>query len=263
MSTPENAKPRRQWLRYWLVFILLVLVGAIVTFVVWGSTPSGELMQTALDAMQSDDTVTFARDAEGEPWLSFTPVDVQPTTGFIFYPGGRVLPDAYTPYARAIAEAGYYVALIPMPLNLAVFNANAAFSVIDARPEIEHWVIGGHSLGGAMAGQFVDGNPDAVDGIVILASYPNGDLSDQPDIVTASIYGSEDGLATVADTEANADNLPANTTFVRIEGGNHAQFGDYGPQAGDGEATISRAEQQAIAVAATLDVLRAVSGDAE
>ena len=31
----------------------------------------------------------------------------------------------------------------------------------------------------------------------------------------------------------------SNTDFVSIDGGNHAQFGDYGPQRGDGEATIS------------------------
>ena len=38
-------------------------------------------------------------------------------------------------------------------------------------------------------------------------------------------------------------NLPADTEWITIEGGNHAQFGDYGVQDGDGEATIS-AEMQ-------------------
>ena len=37
---------------------------------------------------------------------------------------------------------------------------------------------------------------------------------------------------------------------VVIEGGNHAQFGNYGKQKGDADATISREEQQNIAVEA-------------
>jgi hypothetical protein len=37
--------------------------------------------------------------------------------------------------------------------------------------------------------------------------------------------------------------LPSDTIFIGIEGANHAQFGDYGPQKGDVVASISLAEQ--------------------
>jgi hypothetical protein len=46
--------------------------------------------------------------------------------------------------------------------------------------------------------------------------------------------------------------LPADTTWVVIEGGNHAQFGDYGSQPGDNPATISAADQQTQVVMATV-----------
>ena len=39
------------------------------------------------------------------------------------------------------------------------------------------------------------------------------------------------------------DNLPDDTEETVIEGANHAGFGMYGEQQGDGEATITNAEQ--------------------
>jgi hypothetical protein len=50
--------------------------------------------------------------------------------------------------------------------------------------------------------------------------------------------------------------LPPDTQWTAIEGGNHAQFGWYGPQSGDHPATISRTAQQARTVRATIDLLR-------
>ncbi len=52
--------------------------------------------------------------------------------------------------------------------------------------------------------------------------------------------------------DASRTLLPADTTWVVIEGGNHAQFGDYGIQPGDNVATISAAEQQTQIVDATV-----------
>jgi hypothetical protein len=54
--------------------------------------------------------------------------------------------------------------------------------------------------------------------------------------------------------------LPADTTYVVIDGGDHAQFGWYGPQAGDNPAEISRDDQQAQTVQATVDLLAKLDG---
>ncbi len=134
--------------------IIMVLAIAVIGFVIWGSTPSGP-MPEATAALQSDVKVQVGTG----PWITFTPVGVQPTTGFIFYPGGHVDARAYAPMLRQIAERGDLVVLVPMPLNLAVFGVNRADQVIAAHPEIEHWVIGGHSLGGAMASAYLYGKP--------------------------------------------------------------------------------------------------------
>ena len=253
-TAPEPARRRRRWPRI-LLGIIAIGVLLVVVAGAWWLQPQPLLPETAA-AMQSTDAVTFS---ETNGYLEYTPTGVTPTTGFIFYPGGKVEPAAYARSAQAIAEAGYLVAIVPMPLNLAVLNANGADAVIEDHPGIEHWVIGGHSLGGAMAGQYADQHPDAVDGLVLWAAYPNGDLSDQPDLATLSVYGSLDAGAERFTSEETRATLPAGTTFVTVEGGNHEQMGDYTGQPNDPPATISRDEQQAEGQAATIDLLEDVS----
>jgi hypothetical protein len=51
---------------------------------------------------------------------------------------------------------------------------------------------------------------------------------------------------------------PPDARFVRIEGGNHAPFGDYGPRKGDGEPGIEAAEQRAVVAAEIVRFLGAL-----
>ena len=117
-----------------------------------------------------------------------------------------------------------------------------------------------HSLGGSMAARYVQGQLVNVDGLVLLAAYPDIDLSALPlDVVV--VYSSRDGLATVEKVESARALLPASTQWVEIEGGNHAQMGWYGPQAGDNEATISREDQQQLVINACADLLNRLKAD--
>jgi dienelactone hydrolase len=227
---------------------------AVIGFVVWGSTPQPATSE-ALQALVSDSVVVV----EAEPWITFSPAGQATQAGLIVYPGGHVDPRAYAPLARQIAAQGYRVVIVPMPLALAVMAPNRALQVMAQDPSIEMWAVGGHSLGGAMAARFAFTHPDAVDGLVLWASYPasTDDLSSF-DIVVASIYGTLDGLSTGDKIDASRPLLPAGTRWVPIEGGNHAQFGNYGLQAGDGQATITAEEQQAQAAGATVALLRAM-----
>jgi pimeloyl-ACP methyl ester carboxylesterase len=143
-----------------------------------------------------------------------------------------------------------------MPLNLAVFGTDKANEIIKSNPQIRAWVIGGHSLGGAMASAYVYSNPGKVQGLVLWAAYPanNNNLS-QSEIKVISMVGSQDGLATHVKITASHTLLPVDTTWIEIPGGNHAQMGWYGIQPGDGLATISREEQQARIVQETTNFL--------
>jgi pimeloyl-ACP methyl ester carboxylesterase len=162
------------------------------------------------------------------------------STALIFYPGGKVEHFAYLPLLAKLRDAGITCVLVRMPLRLAVFDVNAADAVMEALPQIDHWYMGGHSLGGAMAGSYAGEHQDQVKGLILLGAYRYGEF-DAADALT--VYGSEDRIldrTKITDTE----------NVLLIDGGNHAQFGDYGPQKGDGIATISTEEQQLIAVEA-------------
>lgn len=233
-----------------MVVVLVPALG-LAGFVLWAErTPPP--MPEAVAALEPDSAVqvTAAR------WLVFSPAKAVSKVGLILYPGGRVDVRSYAPAARAVAENGYLVVLVPMPLNLAVLGPDAAAEVIAAYPNVSHWAIGGHSLGGAMAARFAYGHPHEVEGLVLWAAYPDGsnDLSDRGLAVT-SVYATLDGLATIEKIDASRSLLPASTDWVTIEGGNHAQFGWYGAQSGDNPATISREQQQEQIVAATINLL--------
>jgi pimeloyl-ACP methyl ester carboxylesterase len=231
---------------------IMALIGLLLTF---SSNASAE----ASAALEDTDRVTVSLDQN----FAFVPTGaaVDPAradTAFILYPGGLVDPAAYALVASALASNGYPTFITPMPLDLAVLNSGAAQVVIDAHPEIANWVIGGHSLGGAMAGRFVAQNPDLIDGLALIAAYPDGDLSAW-DGQAISVYGTADGVAPSADVLAAAERLPADTQFIAIEGGNHAQFGSYGAQSGDNTATASAADQLNQTVQAILGLLDRVN----
>jgi pimeloyl-ACP methyl ester carboxylesterase len=243
------------WLKkHWWIIVVGIMLITIIGFLAWGLIIP-KPMPEAMAALQGDSEVSVTT----EPWLVFQPTDQVPTTGLIIYPGGRVDPRAYAPIAHSIAAHGYLVVIVPMPLNLAVFGANRAASVIQAYPDIQNWVIGGHSLGGSMAALYTDKHRDQINGLALWASYPasSNDLSDS-NIKVLSIYGTQDGLATKDKIDASRKLLPADTTWVPLEGGNHGQFGWYGDQPGDNPSTISRQDQQAQIIQATLDFLKSV-----
>lgn len=231
--------------------LAILLLISILGFVIWAQTPLGP-MPKAIQALQSQPE--FLVDS-GE-WFIFKPQNQSTNAGLIIYPGGRVDPRSYAPIAAEIAQHGYLVVITPMPLNLAVFSPSLALDVIAAFPEIENWSIAGHSLGGAMAANLVRANPEIFTGLILWASYPaeSDDLS-QTDIQVLSVSATLDGLSTPAKIEATRHLLPENTTWFVIEGGNHAQFGWYGDQNGDFPATITRNQQQASLVKATLSFL--------
>jgi Alpha/beta hydrolase family len=238
--------------RYKILIVALVAVLVVFSgFVIWAETPP-PTMQQANDASKSDANVTVSL----RQWLVFDPVTTNYTTGFIFYPGGRVNYLAYAPYAHAIAAEGYLVVIVPMPLNLAVFGANSANDVIAAYPNTTSWAIGGHSLGGTMAAQYIHDNPNKVEGLALWASYPPSgvDLSTF-NITVVTVHGTNDGLVSSQQIDDSLKQLPPDTIRVEINGGNHAQFGWYGPQSGDNPATISRDQQQDLTINASAQML--------
>lgn len=236
-----------------LIGIPVLLLIGVLGFVLWGSTPL-PASPAALAALQSTSQVNVEA---VQDWIVFRPNANLTQTGFIFYPGGRVDYRAYAPLLRMVAEQGYLVVLVPMPLNLAFFGVEQAQPVLAAFPEIKHWAIGGHSLGGSMAAQFVTNHPGQVAGLVLWASYPAGSLADLP-VAVLSVSASNDGLATPTNIVDSRKLLPVSARYVVIEGGNHAQFGSYGAQPGDNHAAILPPAQWGQTAKATVELLKQI-----
>lgn len=160
--------------------------------------------------------------------------------GFVFYPGAKVEYKSYAPLLEACADKGILCIVVKMPCNLAFLGMNKALNAIELYPDIENWYIGGHSLGGSMAASCAATNPDAFEGVVLLASYSTSSIED---LSVLSVYGDQDSVLNAEKYKKNKKNLPSDFVEYVIEGGNHAYFGMYGKQSGDGEATITNVDQ--------------------
>ena len=204
----------------------------VLLLVACGSYPAGDV---ALASLESSDITTVTIQ---DKWISFEAVEAPSDIGVVFYPGGKVESEAYAPIIRMIADSGISTYLLYLPRDLAILNSDAAEKVMD-EVTMDGWVVAGHSLGGVAAAKMASFD-DRIVGVSLWASYPAGtvDISNSS-LVAQSIAGSEDTVLNWKNHEASAEQLPASTQWVTIEGGNHAQFGDYGAQDGDGEASIS------------------------
>lgn len=214
--------------------ILLCLVVAGCLWYVNDYYHSDESVQQYL---QSDSTVRIEQIGDGL-YLDGPGTEA----ALIFYPGAKVEYTAYAPLLHQLAEKGIDVFLIRMPCNLAFLGKDRADGIMEAY-EYRRWYLGGHSLGGAMAAVYAAAHTEDLEGLVLLAAYPTESLR-ADNFSVLSLYGSEDDVLNKSKVEEGRDYMPEDYTEICIEGGNHAQFGNYGIQKGDGEASLSREEQQ-------------------
>lgn len=227
-----------------IVVFIIIICAAIASLFIWTNNtyePTEQLINiVALDEAKNEDGYSFMAQNS--------------SVGIILYAGAKVEPAAYSYYGSELAKHGYNVFIPNLRLHFAIFDVQAATRTIEANEHITTWYVAGHSLGGVAAAMYA-AEHDHIEGVVFLASYPNDDLS-ASSLSTLSLYAQYDGLTTLADIEASKAKLPPTATFKEIQGGNHAQFGLYGEQAGDGKATITPLEQQQIMIEETVAWLK-------
>lgn len=218
-----------------VVLLLALCAGAFF----WYVSDYYRAEDVALDVLAQDSGISAQNN------LTVLSPSVPSDTAIIFYPGAKVEAEAYLPLLEQIKQTGVTCILVHMPFNMAIFDADAAEDVMEQFPDIQHWYIAGHSMGGAMASQFASEHQDEIDGLILLGAYIYGDY---PDEKTLTVYGSLN--------QSVEDHIDYTENIVEIEGGNHAQFGNYGPQKGDLPATISTEEQQEQTVAAIEEFIK-------
>ena len=213
-----------------MAFTLIAGVFSAYFSVYYHALPSvGEYLTDSADVDVTDTSDGYLFDGKGKKAL------------MIFYPGAKVEYTAYAPLMHEIAAEGVDCFMSDMPFNFALFDRGLAGRVI-RKYEYKEYYIAGHSLGGVAASRYCASHTDKLDGLILLASYSSVKISD--DVKVLSIYGSRDGCLNMNGYQESKVYLPENSWEYVIEGGNHAQFGEYGPQDGDRDASISPEEQR-------------------
>lgn len=243
-----KTKRKHHGLLVFLITFFLTLVVLISAFFAYASKyyHATDHALSYLTAQQDEVKITKEKD-----YYTFEPTSkslLSLDKGFIFYPGGKVQTEAYVPMMVGLAKKGVTGILVHMPFNLAFNGINKANNKQELFPKINHWFLGGHSLGGAMASTYLNKHAEGYDGLVMLASFSTKDLSKKT-FNTLSLLGENDEVLNKDKYESNKKNLP-NLTEYTIKGGIHSYFGDYGIQKGDGTPTITNDEQRAEVVAA-------------
>ena len=240
MTTQTRSPQRRLLIRRvritgWTA--LSFLLATVVGFLAWAHTVYTADRTQTIEVFRSGQVKVV----DSERAIIITPAShASPLsdTVFVFYPGGRVDPYAYLPPLAHTAEAtGLRVVIPKAPLNLAIADTRDIEKLASLAGEHSTIATGGHSLGG-VRGCFQADNP-LVSHLVLFASYCANDLTSRADLRVLTVLGSLDGLTDPAQVTDAAVLLPGDPETMTIRGANHASFGAYGPQSGDGPSRIS------------------------
>ena len=233
------------------IFALIALgFGLGVFYMLLKPAPLVLHQDAVVTGIPADNVVSRRHDT----YIDIAPKEAEVETLFIFYPGGLVRPQAYEWLGMALAPLGVRTVIPVMPLDLAVIAPNRADEVLDGlEPFPNNIIIGGHSLGGAMAARYALKHPDKVDGLVLMSAFSaeNDDLSTLG-LETLVLAAENDGLATLEEVQAGMTRLP-NAELRLIGGAVHSFFGRYGPQQDDGLPTVTRADAEAQILEAITD----------
>lgn len=147
---------------------------------------------------------------------AFVPDEAESKVALLYLPGALVESTAYAPLMIDVARrAKATTCLVDPPGRVAFLGLHrAAAAVRDLKAPA--WAVGGHSLGGVIAGWLADRCKQEADvvGLVLHASF-----AAKPDLRTLQVLASND---------VTNRSVP-DATVVTVQGGNHAGFAYYGP----------------------------------
>lgn len=212
---------------------IAVIVILILGYGVFYLTDYYHAEKTATDFLNGTDNVSVIKTSNGL-LLDGSGND----SAVIFYPGAKVEYTSYLPLFSKLASEGVDCYLVEMPFNMAFFGSDSADAIL-SNSSYNHYYIAGHSLGGVAASSYAN-HSDAIDGLILFASYPTEEIH-KPVLM---IYGSNDNVLNLEKYNESKPLIKDNCTEIIINGGNHAQFAYYGNQSGDGIANISAENQQ-------------------
>lgn len=239
-----------------IVLILVLAVCALCACNEKNIEPSvNRVDYSAINEYEVEKTVT-------DDYVVYTPKDVVPTYGVLFYLGTMIVPDNYEYLTTALAKQGY---LVVVSTNLLAYIQYAEDEpTFDNYPDVKFF-IGGHSQGGGAGVRRAVENADNVEGVFLLAplTFSGYSLADS-DMPVLLINAENDGVLSSSMKEDAKSRLPENRTEYTIEGC-HMSFSTNDSDGvlsvfGDGPATEEvKANQKETTVGYVLDFLKAVA----
>ena len=202
MAEQKNTRTKR------IIIVVVVLAAVLAGVSIWYANDYYRADAVALavvaDKDGNADGVTVSKLPDGS--LVFKPDN--PRAGLVFYPGGKVQPEAYAPLLQRCAQQGILCVLEKPLFNLAILDKDMADGVQTQFPEIKTWIIAGHSLGGVVAADYLSNHKNDYAGIALLAAYPSSDLSGYNGS-EVSVVGSNDGVMNRQAYENAREKLPS------------------------------------------------------
>lgn len=222
-----------------IVLAAVILLSAVtVGMCLFNERPAVQAASVYRNAY-SDTAIKIADDGG----VVILPQNTEADIGIIFYVGAQIKPDAYIPLLARLAGQGYACFIPNLSFNMAALEPAAADDIIAAHPEIGSWILAGHSMGGLTASGYADDHRDTVKGLILVAAYSNRDISDAK-LPVLAVFGDADGVMNKDLYTKRLEWNPGDFEEHIIPGANHAQYGDYGEQPRDNEASITAEEQQ-------------------
>jgi hypothetical protein len=237
LTASQRRRRRRIRITGWTALTSLLVT--IVGFLTWFHIVFTADRSSTLEVYRDDRVVV-----EQLPGVVVMAPAVAPagTHGVLYFPGARVDPYSYLYPLADVAASGVTVVIMKPLMNMALFDSRDIGALAGAAPGVSTWTLAGHSLGGVRACMLA--NDPRVTSLVLFASYCANDLS-QAQLDVAVVTGDQDGLI---DSDAITESLallpPDRATLITIEGANHASFGTYGAQPGDGEAVLCQVQMR-------------------
>ncbi|MBQ0041062.1 MAG: hypothetical protein KBS56_03450 [Clostridiales bacterium] len=234
------ATKKKKKIIYIVLIPVLVIVLLLAAYTVYSLAHTSKALHSLEEYQQAYSDITITQDSEGN--VSLLPSDKSEINnmGIIFYQGASVEPIAYVPLLSEIAEDGYTIYAPQFPCGMAFFDVDTAEGIMADHPEIKAWYIAGHSMGGRCASKYASTDDNHLLGVISISSPVEEEFADE-DMPLLMLYGELDGIYHGVESD---DPLPEDTTICCLDGANHAQFGDYGHQLMDKEATISPEKQR-------------------
>lgn len=166
MEKKQKVKHKKLWMAVGSILLAAIMISGVFF---WYVSDYYRADEKALEVLTQDIGIT-----EQDQLTILSPPEPS-DMAIIFYPGAKVEAEAYLPLLDQIRQTGVTCILVHMPFHMAIFDPDAAESVMPLFPDIRHWYMAGHSMGGAMASKFASDHEDEVEGLILLGAYIYGD----------------------------------------------------------------------------------------